>query len=54
MPFDDVVEHSSGLMEQYGVHDNQWLTESAVGHLCARLIRAGYSFDLVSTRSCSG
>jgi len=47
-PFDDVVEHSAGGMEQYGVHDNRWLTEAPVGRLSARLIRAGYSFDFVS------
>ena len=28
-PFDDVVDHGTGLMEQYGVHENKWLTESA-------------------------
>jgi len=47
-PFDDVVEHGTGVMEQYGVHENRWLTEAAVGRLSASLIRAGYSFDLVS------
>ena len=47
-PFDDVVEHATGGMEQYGVHENRWLTEAAVGRLNARLIRAGFSFDLVS------
>src|SRR5690349_1082610 len=47
-PFDDVVDHATGLMEQYGVHDNQWLTESATGRLGTRLIRAGYAYDFVS------
>jgi hypothetical protein len=47
-PFDDVVDHATGLMEQYGVHDNQWLTESATGRLGAKLLRAGYAYDLVS------
>jgi hypothetical protein len=47
-PFDDVVEHSSGLMEQYGVHENQWLTDSATGRLGAKLLRAGFAYDLIS------
>ena len=30
-PFDDMVDHGTGLMEQYGVHENKWLIESAAG-----------------------
>lgn len=47
-PFDDVVDHDSGLMEQYGVHENKWLTESAAGRLSAKLLQAGFAFDFVS------
>jgi len=47
-PFDDVVEHSTGLMEHYGVHENKWLTEAAAGRMAAKLLQAGYSFDFVS------
>ena len=47
-PFDDLVDHSAGLMEQYGVHENQWLAESAAGRLSAKLLRAGNAFDFVS------
>ena len=47
-PFDDVVEHPSGLMEHYGVHENKWLSESASGRLAAQLLESGYAFDHVS------
>jgi hypothetical protein len=47
-PFDDLVDHSQGLMHQYGVHENQWLTESAAGRLATRLHDAGYAFDFIS------
>lgn len=47
-PFDDMVDHGAGLMEQYGVHENKWLTDSATGRLAANLLRAGYAFDFVS------
>ncbi len=47
-PFDDVVEHSAGLMEHYGVHENKWLTEAPAGRMAAKLLQAGYSFDFVS------
>ncbi|HEY6125207.1 MAG TPA: glycosyl hydrolase [Steroidobacteraceae bacterium] len=47
-PFDDVVEHSDGLMEHYGVHENKWLTESAAGRLSAKLVHAGFGFDFIS------
>jgi hypothetical protein len=46
--FDDVVEHSAGLMEHYGVHENKWLTEAPAGRMAAKLLQAGYSFDFVS------
>ena len=47
-PFDDLVDHSTGLMEQYGVHENKWLTESSTGRMAANLLQAGYAFDFVS------
>jgi hypothetical protein len=47
-PFDDMVDHSAGLMEQYGVHENKWLTESSTGRLAAKLLQAGFAFDFVS------
>jgi hypothetical protein len=47
-PFDDVVEHSGGLMEHYGVHENKWLTEAPAGRMAAKLLQGGYSFDFVS------
>jgi hypothetical protein len=47
-PFDDMVDHSAGLMEQYGVHENKWLTDSPSGRLAANLLKAGYAFDFVS------
>jgi hypothetical protein len=47
-PFDDVVEHSAGFMEHYGVHENKWLTEAPAGRMAAKLLQAGYSFDFVS------
>jgi hypothetical protein len=47
-PFDDVVEHSAGLMEHYGVHENKWLTEAPVGRMAAKLLQAGYAFDFIS------
>jgi hypothetical protein len=47
-PFDDLVDHSAGLMEQYGVHENKWLTESSTGRLAAKLLQAGFAFDFVS------
>jgi hypothetical protein len=47
-PFDDVVERSEGVMQQYGVHENKWLGESAAGQLAAKLLRQGYAFDFIS------
>ncbi len=47
-PFDDVVERSDGLMQQYGVHENKWLTEAAAGRIAAKLLESGYSFDFIS------
>ena len=47
-PFDDMVDHSAGVMEQYGVHDNKWLIESPAGRIAARLLKDGYSFDFIS------
>jgi len=47
-PFDDAVDHGAGLMEQYGVHENKWLTEAAAGRMAAKLLHAGFAFDFVS------
>ena len=47
-PFDDVVEHGAGLMEQYGVHENKWLTEAAAGRMAAKLLQSGFAFDFIS------
>jgi len=47
-PFDELVDDPQGLMRQYGVHENQWLTESAAGKLAMALLAAGYSFDFIS------
>jgi hypothetical protein len=47
-PFDDVIERSDGLMQQYGVHDNKWLTQAAAGRIAARLLEEGFSFDFIS------
>jgi len=47
-PFDDVVEHASGFMEHYGVHDNKWLSESPAGLLATKLLESGHAFDHVS------
>jgi hypothetical protein len=47
-PFDDMVDHAAGLMEQYGVHENKWLTEAPVGRMAAKLLQEGYAFDFVS------
>jgi hypothetical protein len=43
-----MVDHGTGLMEQYGVHENKWLTGSATGRIAADLLWAGYAFDFVS------
>jgi len=47
-PFDDVVERSEGVMQQYGVHENKWLGESATGRLATKLLESGYAFDFLS------
>jgi len=47
-PFDDLSDNPVGLMRQYGMHDNAWLTESSTGKLALKLLSAGYSFDLIS------
>ena len=47
-PFDDMVDHSAGLMEQYGVHENKWLTDSPSGRMAANLLKDGYAFDFIS------
>jgi hypothetical protein len=40
-PFDDVVEHSAGLMEHYGVHENKWLTEAPAGRMAGEALAGG-------------
>ena len=35
-------------MEQYGVHENKWLTEAAAGRMAAKLLEAGFAFDFIS------
>jgi len=47
-PFDDLSDNPAGLMRQYGMHDNAWLTESSTGKRALKLLAAGVSFDLVS------
>ena len=47
-PFDDVVDHGAGVMEQYGVHENKWLTDSPAGRMAANLLKDGYAFDFIS------
>jgi hypothetical protein len=47
-PFDDLADNPAGLMRQFGMHDNAWLTESSTGTLALKLLAAGYAFDLVS------
>jgi hypothetical protein len=46
--FDDVADDARGLMHQLGVHQNQWLTESATARMALQLLHAGYSFDFIS------
>jgi hypothetical protein len=46
--FDDIADDPQGLMRQLGVHENQWLTESATARMAFALMNAGYSFDFVS------
>jgi len=46
--FDDVADNAEGLMRQLGVHENQWLTESATARVAFQLMNAGYSFDFIS------
>jgi hypothetical protein len=47
-PFDDLSDDPAGLMRQYGMHENAWLTESSTAHVALKLLDAGYTFDLVS------
>ena len=47
-PFADVLDDPDGLMKQYGVHNVQWLRESAAGRLATTLINEGFSFDFIS------
>ena len=45
-PFDDVVERSDGLMQQYGVHENKWLTNRQPAASPRKLLESGYSLRL--------
>jgi hypothetical protein len=47
-PFDEVCDRSDGLMQQYGVHENKWLTDSSFGRIATQLLDQGFSFDFVS------
>ncbi len=47
-PFDELVDDAQGLMRQFSVHENQWLTGSPAGKLAMTLLDAGYSFDFIS------
>jgi len=46
--FDDIADDPEGLMRQLGVHENEWLTESATARVAFQLLNTGYSFDFVS------
>ena len=46
--FDDIADDAAGQMRQLGVHENQWLTESATARMAFALLSAGYSFDFIS------
>ena len=47
-PFDELLDQSSGLMTQFGVHEIGWLMESPFASVAQRLMAAGYSFDFIS------
>lgn len=47
-PFHDVIDDPDGLMQQYGVHEVDWLTASPAGQLASRLTREGYAWDYIS------
>lgn len=53
-PFDELLDQSSGLMSQFGVHEIGWLMESPFASVAQRLLAAGYSFDFISDAQIAG
>ncbi len=47
-PVYDVWDKGDGMMQQLGVHDVKWLTETSAGRLARTLLAQGYSFDYIS------
>jgi len=47
-PFDELLDQSPGLMNQFGVHEIGWLMESRFAAVAQRLLAAGYTFDFIS------
>ncbi len=47
-PFDELSDDAKGMMRQYGVHQNEWLKDTAFARVALELLAAGYSFDFVS------
>jgi hypothetical protein len=53
-PFDELVEDPEGLMRQFGVHQNEWLTKSPTGRVALELLAAGIGFDFISDAQIEG
>jgi hypothetical protein len=53
-PFDELADDADGLMRQYGVHQNEWLTQSPTGRVALELHDAGFSFDFISDAQIEG
>jgi alpha-L-rhamnosidase len=53
-PFDELTDHGSGLMNQYGVHEIDWLMESSFAAVAQRLLSAGYALDFISDAQLAG
>ena len=47
-PEADEQDDPEGLMRQHGMHENEWLVQSAAGRRALELIESGYSFDFIS------
>jgi hypothetical protein len=47
-PEADEQDEPEGLMHQHGMHENEWLVQSAAGRRALELIESGYSFDFIS------
>jgi hypothetical protein len=47
-PEADEQDDPQGLMRQHGMHENQWLVQSAAGRRALQLIGSGYSLDFIS------